>query len=131
MIKGANFMGKLIADIPVDTEYQDCNFSQPLPVDIGGGVMRGNRLFVGDDTPRTFIHCNMTNCEPPPGSTLDRCNTKIINTKLLNREDIVRVNGQEVGRRKFHDFIEYGRYNADTQSYDDIPSPVAVPGDYS
>jgi hypothetical protein len=130
-ISDKNFTGIPIADIPVDTEYVRCNFAQPLPVDIGGGVMRGNRLFVGDDTPRTFTRCNMSNCEPPPGSTLTQCNTHIVNNNLLNRTDVVTVDGLEVGRRDFHDHIHYGRYNPDTESYDDIPSPVPVPGDYS
>lgn len=131
MMKHKNFSNMPLGDIPVDDEYVECNFTRTLPIDIGGGVMRGVRLFPGDDTPRIFSNCNLTNCETPPGSTVNGGNTNIVNNRLLAREDIIRVNGQEVARARFHDHIHFGRYNPETESYDDIPSPVAVPGDYS
>jgi len=117
------------ADIPLADEYVRCNFSRKLPTDIGGGVMRGTRLFPGDDTPRTFRQCNLTNCEPPPGSTVIESNTHIVDPNSFNRADIVRVNGLEVGRRNFTDNIHYGRYNPSTESYDDNPAPVVTPND--
>lgn len=46
----------------IDTEYVDCNFTQ---------AVAHTRLFPGDDTPRTFIDCNLKNCDLGPGSTRD------------------------------------------------------------
>jgi hypothetical protein len=130
MIRRKNFANMNPADIPVDTEYENCNFTQSNPVDSGGGVMVGVRLFPGDDTPRIFRGCNLVNCEPPPGSTLISCNTNIVQNDAVAFEDVTRVDGIEVSRQAFHDHIHYGRWNPDTESYDYNPAPVVTPQDY-
>ncbi len=76
MTEKKNFSGQTTPKIK-DTEYRNCNFSQPDCVD-DAGKMRGVRIFPGDDTPRTFIGCNMVNCEPPLGSTQIDCNNAIV-----------------------------------------------------
>ena len=70
-----NFSGQTTPHI-IDTVYRNCNFSQPQPVDVGG-LKQGVRLFPGNNTLRTFIECNLVNCEPPPGSVLVQCNTTV------------------------------------------------------
>lgn len=76
MIKSKNFSGQLTPDI-IDDEYHNCNFTQQGEPD-GLGRWRPVRIFPGDPTPRTFVECNLINCEVPLGSTLVRCNTSII-----------------------------------------------------
>lgn len=76
MTEKENFSSQVTPKIK-DKEYQNCNFGQPDCVEVAG-KMRGVRIFPGDDTARTFIGCNMVNCEPPPGSTQIDCNNAII-----------------------------------------------------
>jgi len=123
MIKDKNFSNVPVGDIPVDLEYVDCNFTRSTPIDIGGGVMRSHRLFPGDDTPRTFTHCNLTNCEPPPGSTLINCNTNVFNGRLVVDVELVLVDSVEVGRNDVSDRVLYGRLNPTTLVYEDLPTP--------
>ena len=124
MISGRNFTGTDIADIPVDTEYQRCNFSRRAPIDIGGGVMRGHRLFPGDDTPRTFTDCNLVNCEPPPGSTVVRCNTTIVDTRIVSSTETITLPDASEIVVEHHSSIFYGKYNPATETYDDEVTPV-------
>ncbi len=76
MVRLKNFSGLIIPPPPYDreTEFEQCNFTQPAP-DTSGANPVGVRLWPGDDTPRTFFRCNMLNCEPPPGSTVTKCLT--------------------------------------------------------
>ena len=60
----------------IDTEYRNCNFSVKVAID-GKEGKEGVRLFPGDDTPRTYIECNLTNRIVPPGSTIINCNQTI------------------------------------------------------
>lgn len=86
MTERKNFSGQTTPSV-IDTVYQWCNFSQTLP---DPNVVNADvepdrvRIFPGDDTPRTFIECNLRNCEAPPGSTLIRCATSIAvnNTRI-------------------------------------------------
>jgi hypothetical protein len=94
MTEGRNFSGQVTPSI-IDTEYVRCNFSLPYPVDSGGGVLVGVRLFPGDDTPRTFTRCNLINCEPPPGSTVIDCLTSLITTSTVVTEII--IDGEPLG----------------------------------
>lgn len=82
----------------IDTEYERCNFGQPQPVDMGGGVFTGVRLFPGDNTARTFTRCNLINCEVPPGSTVVNSNTAIIRRDLVKVTDTVVVDGESFDR---------------------------------
>lgn len=73
-IRGQNFARQ--TDPPKALEYIRCNFSQASAIK-GEAV----RLWPKDDTPRRFAHCNLVNCEPPPGSTIDEtCNTDLTET---------------------------------------------------
>lgn len=71
-----NFHNQITPSIAAD-EYRGCNFSHPSPA-VNGAVVTGVRIFPDDDTPRSFRDCNLVNCEPPPGSTVDDCNTALI-----------------------------------------------------
>ena len=126
MIKRKNFTATPIADIPVDAEYLECNFSQSAPFNTN----RGHRLFPGDDTPRTFTRCNLMNCEPPPGSTLVECNTWIVERGIVDHTDQVIIDGVVVNETDYHNSRRYGRYNPTTGLYDDEPTPVDTPEDY-
>ncbi len=95
MIKGKNFMRIDIADIPVDAKYDSCNFGRRNCIDTAG-VKTGHRLFPGDDTPRTFIRCNLVNCELPPGSTTTNEKNAILERDiLLSSEDMV-IDGETI-----------------------------------
>lgn len=118
MTKNKNFMGVAIADIPIDTEYDSCNFGRANCIDTAG-VKTGHRLFPGDDTPRTFVRCNLVNCELPPGSMTSNPKNAILERDvLLNSEDIV-IDGETIvvetkGMRT------YGYYNNSTGQYEYI-----------
>ena len=128
-ISKKNFSNMDPALIPVDTEYVSCNFGRWLP-DMTGPQPVGVRLFPGDDTPRTFTDCNLLNCEPPPGSTLVRCNTNIIEKNINAHTETVTVDSVVVSSRTFKKSIHHGKYNPQTGSYDYLPSPVDMPEDY-
>ena len=129
MIEKKNFMRFTPAEIPVDIVYSKCNFMRRQPVDIGGGVKRGTRLFPGDDTPRSFFNCNLVNCEVPPGSTVVECNTSIIETQLPLRTDTITVDGVELASREFHKQRYHGRHNPVTEEYDDELVPIEMIND--
>ncbi len=85
-----NFSGQATPSI-IDTEYQRCNFAQTLP---DPNLPNRVRIFPGDDTPRTFVRCNLVNCEVPPGSTVVRCNTSIVAHNMLIGSITITVDGQ-------------------------------------
>jgi len=121
--KGKNFSGQVPPSI-IDTEYQNCNFCQPAPVPDGGDYI-GVRLFPGDNTPRTFTHCNMQNCEPPPGSTITR--------KCIVKAHVVHVSSEYVTvdsipiEVKLYANIDYGYYWDGEYVYH--PEPIETPCD--
>lgn len=124
-----NFTATPIEEIPVDSEYVRCNFARLQPARLNPNP-EGHRLFPGDDTPRTFRDCNLFNCETPPGSTLENCNTWIVETGITpaaQEDDVVIVDGVEVERIVYHDRTTYGKWNG--SSYDYI-TPVTSPEDY-
>ena len=112
--------------IPVDTEYVRCNFSRSNP-DKSGADPVGVRLFPGDDTPRTFIECNLKNCEPPPGSTLTGCNTVIAEQDVFDRNETITVDSVVVSTRRFNKSVVYGRLNPETLLYEYKPTPEEYP----
>ena len=120
MTERKNFSGQSTPSI-IDTEYHWCNFTQPAPIDVAG-KKRGVRLFPGDDTPRSFHYCNLINAEPPPGSTLERCNTTIKTFDQVTTTDTITIDGQ-AERIDHHSDFAYGRYNPATDEYDDLPTP--------
>ena len=108
----------------IDLVYNRCNFAKPQCVDTLG-VKTGHRLFPGDDTPRTFIDCNLTNCEPPPGSTLQHSNTTVSNTGVPRQVDVVVIDGVEYPTYEYVTTI-YGRYNSQLDEYDYKDTPVEI-----
>jgi len=106
MTRRKNFKGETTPRI-VDTEYRNCNFTQPAPLDVAGDK-RGIRLFPGDDTPRTFVECNLTNCEPPPGSTVTRCRAIMVETVETDSETVT-IDGDTITLQHHANYV-YGRW---------------------
>ncbi len=122
MTYGKNFAGQPTPGI-VDTEYGFCNFSQPQPIDVAGN-MQGVRLFPGDDTPRMFTRCNLTNCEPPPGSTVTDCNMTVSEKYLLSATfETITIDGASQTVEHHINRI-HGRFNPDTWVYDYHAIPI-------
>ncbi len=71
------------------------------------GVAMPHRIFPKDDTPRTFINCNLVNAIPPVGSRLRDCNTSIIERNLMTDE--IDRHGEPVC-----ECIVHGRTNPET-----------------
>ena len=109
-IKDGNFRNQATPS-KIGLVYESCVFAHSLPVD-DNGVMIGNRLFPGDDTPRTFIGCNLVNCETPPGSTLTRCNTTVVHNGKIVDTDSVIIDGESIDSDVIENWI-YGKYQAD------------------
>ena len=109
MTKKENFFGQATPNI-IDTEYERCNFGQPQPVGSGDGVYIGVRIFPDNDTPRTFIQCQLQNAEVPPGSTVIDCNTSIVQKRIASGDGFV---------NRIH-----GRWTADGYEYRDSPTDV-------
>ena len=124
MTKNKNFRGQATPSI-IDTEYQSCNFSIPNCLTVLSKKV-GMRLFPGDDTPRTFISCNMINCEPPPGSTLVKCNTTIRENKVEVGSEDLTIDGQTIQVKDYVNMI-YGRYREGLYVY--RPTPFEEPCD--
>ena len=120
MTVGKNFSGQPTPSI-IDGEYRRCNFSQPTPIDVAG-QKRGVRLFPTDDTPRTFIECNLTNAEPPPGSTLVQCLTVVKEHRVITSTDTITIDGVSETVDHYSDLV-YGRFDPATESYVDLASP--------
>lgn len=120
-----NFSNMDPATIPVDDEYIQCNFTQTVP-DTSGADPKGVRLFPGDDTPRIFRNCNLVNCEVPPGSTVENCNTTIKEFDISRGEETITVDGQVVHTRPLTKQVIYGRVNPSTGEYIYLPIPDEV-----
>jgi hypothetical protein len=109
MIKRKNFSGQYTPKM-IDLEYGECNFSHAEPV-FKDGKWLGHKLFPGDDTPRTFRHCNLVNCEPPPNSTVIDCNCAIVRPHVM----------EEIGESQIHKRIAYGKWTLKGYLYFDTP----------
>lgn len=120
MIRDRNFCNQTIPS-EIALEYRDCNFAQFAPIDIAG-KKRGVRLFPGDDTPRTFIGCNLCNAEAPSGSIIIDCNTGIKEFDVVTRTDTITIDGASMIVEHHSDFI-YGRFDPATEAYVDLPIP--------
>ena len=123
-----NYSNQDPTTLPADLEFTRCNFSQSQPASLGPAL--GVRLWPGDDTPRTFTDCNLFNCEPPPGSVLVRCPTWIVQTGIDGPTDELTVDGVVTHTTQYHDRTNYGKYNAETESYDYEATPITTPEDY-
>lgn len=114
MTKTKNFNGQLTPSI-IDTYYEECTFMQPNCIN-DGGQKKGARIFPGDDTPRHFKGCNLVNCELPPGSTIDHCNTGVVGRGVIKNSENVIIDGETI---TVNDYVSrtYGKYNPETESY--------------
>jgi hypothetical protein len=110
MTSNKNFSGQSTPSIIDDTYYR-CNFTQPQPVFYRDGSAHGVRLFPGDDTPRSFLECNLTNCEIPPGSTVEECNTAVVSRHQAIATEEVIVDGRAVTRTTKEGNIMHGHYD--------------------
>ena len=126
MIRNKNFSGVDPTALPNETQFELCNFAKLAPGTPAPNPT-GVRLWPGDNTPRTFVRCNLTNCEPPPGSTLINCNTALVEDGVVTETDIIVVDGVEVARTDQTVVRHYGRYNPDTESYDYLGTPYDEP----
>ena len=118
MTRRKNFMNQQTPAI-IDQHYEQCNFAQDAP-DEWDGKKVGIRLFPGDDTPRTFINCNLINCEPPPGSTVTGCQTILMERNILLQSLTVLVGDEEIdASRRGHRV--YGKYANGDYIYFDPP----------
>ena len=124
MTERKNFFGQPTPSI-IDTEYRDCNFSQPQPVDSGGGVFVGVRLFPGDDSARTFVSCNLGNAEVPPGSTVTGCNTAIVERGVLSRTETITIDGESTDI-EYHKNVVHGRWTSSGYEYKGTPDEYEV-----
>lgn len=124
MTENKNFSWISTKPLIIDTVYKNCNFSQHQPVEVGG-KMQGVRLFPGDDTPRTFINCNLTNCVPPPGSTLTKSAPTIIGKNVIANTEEVDIDGEII---EVHDYVNriYGSWWEGEYTYHDIPIDIKV-----
>ena len=124
--RNKSFAGQLTPRI-IDTEYNQCNFMQPQPVDDPSGKV-GVRIFPGDNTPRTFIDCNLVNVEVPPGSTIQGGNIAIIARNVVTSTEEIVIGGESIIFENLSNFC-HGRYNSDTleieyrDEVDEIPQP--------
>jgi len=107
---------------PLDTTYEKCAFWFEQPV-FPGPV--GNRIFPGDDTPRTFIDCNMANALPPPGSTLIRCNTTLSERHVVKEANVITIGTRVINETRLETLI-HGRTDPVTLLPVYKPTPVRV-----
>ena len=121
MTENKNFRGQATPSI-IDSEYRNCNFSTQNCIDVGG-IKKGIRLFPGDDTPRTFISCNLVNCEPPPGSTLFKCNTAIRENAVEVGSEDLEIDGDIIKVKSYADIV-YGAYGKNGYKY---KTPIVIP----
>lgn len=120
MTERENFSGQ-VPPLIIDDEYRNCNFSQPQPLDVGG-LKRGVVIFEADTTPRTFVDCNMTNCEPPPGSICTNCNLTIAERNVATTTETVTIDGEDIVLQHHSNFI-HGHYDSVAETYRDLDTP--------
>jgi len=116
-----------ITDLPLlsDRHFSQCNFSHQQPVDSGGGVMVGNRLFPAEATGIVFDRCNLVNCEPPPSSAINGGNTTIIVRNIVTETETVTIDGEVISLDTLSHFV-HGRYFNGSYEYKGIPEKVPV-----
>lgn len=106
-----NYSGKRSPPVGERVEtYVECNFAQPAAItDPDSGKKVGVPIFPGSrNVPREFIKCNMMNCDVPPNSVVEDCNTAIT-TKEVDEENIT-VRGKQVRRIIRRRDVAHGRY---------------------
>ena len=121
MVKDKNFSNQIIPRI-IDIEYRDCNFSHSDCIEVLGQKV-GVRIFPDDDTPRTFIGCNMRNCEPPPGSSMINSYSTIIERIAIVNTEILQIDAEQIEVNDYADKI-HGFYYEGTYTYHSIPIEI-------
>lgn len=121
MVEGKNFSNQIVPRT-VDIEYRDCNFSHSNCLTVLGQKV-GVRIFPDDDTPRTFIDCNMTNCEPPPESSMINSYSTITERMVISNTDIVQIDTEQIEVHYYVDRI-YGHYHEGIYTYHSIPIDI-------
>ena len=126
MIRGKSFKHQ---DTPrlVDTEYRECNFLMRQPLEVNGKKV-GVRLFPGDDTPRTFINCNLSNRIVPPGSTVIDCKMSIVEMKLIDSTDEIIIDGETITKTYYKNIVHGAYNNASVAEYRDTPETINLGG---
>ena len=92
---------------PLQASYTGFAFAFDNSVERAGKRV-GQRIFPGDDTPRTFTECNLVNCIVPPGSTIVDCNTSILERNISTARPGRRAGTLEV------ECLIHGHYNPAT-----------------
>lgn len=132
MIKDKNFSNQIVPHrgdvLFIDTKYKDCNFSHSNCFTVFGQKV-GHRIFPDDDTSRTFIDCNLTNCEPPPGSIIMKANGQHIGPTIVERmvkvnTEIVSIDSEQIEVDDYVDRI-HGHYYQGVYSYK--ATPIDIP----
>lgn len=126
MIRGKSFIEQVTPKL-VALEYRECNFRFHQPIEVDGKKV-GIRMFPGDDTPRTFIDCNLVNRELPPGSTVQGGITAIIEHDVVMDTQEVMIDGELITTYDKSKFV-YGHYDRDTQEliYKSTPEEIPQP----
>jgi len=107
---------------PMQDTYEGFAFSFLRPDYDAEGNKVAHRIIPDDDTPITFIDCNLTNACPPPGSTLINCNTTI--TRIERRTKL--GDGTDRGDESDRFDLIYGRTNPDTLVPEYKNNPIKV-----
>lgn len=111
------------------TTFEDCNFAWREPRK-AGNKKRGVVIFP-DNTPRTFIHCNLINCEIPDGSTTPLnanglgCNRNIVEYDVVTDFETVRLDGENFKIEKLGHTIHARVIDGE---YVDEPTPIEFAG---
>lgn len=121
MISGKNFSNQIVP-FEIDTEYKDCNFSHSNCLTVFGQKV-GHRIFPDDDTPRTFIDCNMINCEPPPGSNLINSRARVVERMVVVNSEIINIDDEQIVAKDYVDKL-HGTYLEGRYIYHSIPIEV-------
>lgn len=122
--KGKGFVGQSTPRI-IDTAYEQCNFMSRSVNEIDG-LKVGIRIFPGDDTPRTFLNCNLINRIVPPGSTIINCNTSIIEYDVVTSTETVQIGSEVISIDNKSNFC-HGFYDPETLSPDYKQVPDEIP----
>lgn len=121
MVKDKNFSNQIIPRI-IDIEYRDCNFSHSNCLTVLGKKV-GHRIFPDDDTPRIFIDCNMTNCEPPPGSSMINSYSTITERMIVTNVEILQIDAEQIEVNDYADRI-HGFYYEGVYTYHSTPIDI-------
>lgn len=79
-LRRRNYSGRQAPPVDEQVEsYIECNFSQLVAAETAITHKKvGVKMFPASrGTPRTFIRCNLMNCDMPAGSIVEDCNTAI------------------------------------------------------